>query len=102
MHANLTSTNIQTLINKIIETWRPMIESNGVTLTCFLADNISQEHEIDQRQFHNCVNTLISNAAHYTQNGRVHVHVTADDKGCLLYTSPSPRDGLLSRMPSSA
>ena len=23
-------------------------------------------------------------------------------QGCLLYTSPSPRDGLLSRMPSSA
>ena len=23
-------------------------------------------------------------------------------KHCLLYTSPSPRDGLLSRMPSSA
>ena len=26
----------------------------------------------------------------------------AQVKGCLLYTSPSPRDGLLSRMPSSA
>ena len=25
-----------------------------------------------------------------------------DARGCLLYTSPSPRDGLLSRMPSSA
>ena len=25
-----------------------------------------------------------------------------EDAGCLLYTSPSPRDGLLSRMPSSA
>ena len=25
-----------------------------------------------------------------------------EDKCCLLYTSPSPRDGLLSRMPSSA
>ena len=24
------------------------------------------------------------------------------DDACLLYTSPSPRDGLLSRMPSSA
>ena len=23
-------------------------------------------------------------------------------RSCLLYTSPSPRDGLLSRMPSSA
>ena len=25
-----------------------------------------------------------------------------DANSCLLYTSPSPRDGLLSRMPSSA
>ena len=24
------------------------------------------------------------------------------EKSCLLYTSPSPRDGLLTRMPSSA
>ena len=28
--------------------------------------------------------------------------VIADVEVCLLYTSPSPRDGLLSRMPSSA
>ena len=27
---------------------------------------------------------------------------TEDGITCLLYTSPSPRDGLLSRMPSSA
>ena len=27
---------------------------------------------------------------------------TKEDYHCLLYTSPSPRDGLLSRMPSSA
>ena len=27
---------------------------------------------------------------------------SAVSNGCLLYTSPSPRDGLLSRMPSSA
>ena len=26
----------------------------------------------------------------------------ANKRSCLLYTSPSPRDGLLSRMPSSA
>ena len=29
-------------------------------------------------------------------------HEQLRQKGCLLYTSPSPRDGLLSRMPSSA
>ena len=28
--------------------------------------------------------------------------ITYVGSGCLLYTSPSPRDGLLSRMPSSA
>ena len=28
--------------------------------------------------------------------------IVASGTSCLLYTSPSPRDGLLSRMPSSA
>ena len=30
------------------------------------------------------------------------LNIDDDDDDCLLYTSPSPRDGLLSRMPSSA
>ena len=33
---------------------------------------------------------------------RRHAISTATFYTCLLYTSPSPRDGLLSRMPSSA
>ena len=35
----------------------------------------------------------------YETENRHYAHV---DMPCLLYTSPSPRDGLLSRMPSSA
>ena len=31
-----------------------------------------------------------------------YVEIEKKVKDCLLYTSPSPRDGLLSRMPSSA
>ena len=35
--------------------------------------------------------------------GSVNLQVKDEyDNDCLLYTSPSPRDGLLSRMPSSA
>ena len=40
--------------------------------------------------------------------GQYQIHTTTSIeecvayKPCLLYTSPSPRDGLLSRMPSSA
>ena len=33
-------------------------------------------------------------------NGSIKIHISR--RGCLLYTSPSPRDATLSRMPSSA
>ena len=36
------------------------------------------------------------------ENGLNPVALHLYDNPCLLYTSPSPRDGLLSRMPSSA
>ena len=35
-------------------------------------------------------------------NKEVSINVPVRIKGCLLYTSPSPRDATLSRMPSSA
>ena len=35
-------------------------------------------------------------------NNRIDFKVNELTSSCLLYTSPSPRDGLLSRMPSSA
>ena len=50
---------------------------------------------------------LISTCLDWTAGSKM--HASDDDivrkrwlKACLLYTSPSPRDGLLSRMPSSA
>ena len=44
---------------------------------------------------------------HLRRAGRVWIRIFPDvpvssKPACLLYTSPSPRDGLLSRMPSSA
>ena len=45
-----------------------------------------------------------NNLEYDTERGRYSslVQVDSDTYACLLYTSPSPRDGLLSRMPSSA
>ena len=43
---------------------------------------------------------LLSTPNIYTRTAAV--LIKDDSKNCLLYTSPSPRDGLLSRMPSSA
>ena len=38
---------------------------------------------------------------HLNNNNIPHI-IFEKNRFCLLYTSPSPRDGLLSRMPSSA
>ena len=50
---------------------------------------------------------LVDTMARVPENGRFQrriefVNIFEEFWGCLLYTSPSPRDGLLSRMPSSA
>ena len=80
MSTDLKSTEISTLIEGIVSTWRTMIEARGVTLTCFIDEAVSGEYNIEAKKFHACLNTLLSNAAHYTDNGRVHVHVTAKEK----------------------
>ena len=51
-------------------------------------------------------NTSYSENLHsYVNNINTHeggTHLSGFRRGCLLYTSPSPRDATLSRMPSSA
>ena len=47
------------------------------------------------------VNSSVGRCSHESCTDKPGFDVVSD-KICLLYTSPSPRDGLLSRMPSSA
>ena len=50
-----------------------------------------------------CVYVSLQAVTFFLQISRKRFTTTlAELIGCLLYTSPSPRDGLLSRMPSSA
>ena len=51
------------------------------------------------------ISVFLSEKPHTTEE--IHQYLidnfnSTKEKACLLYTSPSPRDGLLSRMPSSA
>ena len=46
--------------------------------------------------------TTYSNILYDTERGTGTSKSLTSNDNCLLYTSPSPRDGLLSRMPSSA
>ena len=64
--------------------------------------------KIDMTARLNCIKNGLANKSWYPewderQRGAAQrILNNALDVLCLLYTSPSPRDGLLSRMPSSA
>ena len=45
---------------------------------------------------------LVTKEFHTSTEFSQFIEKMAFNTSCLLYTSPSPRDGLLSRMPSSA
>ena len=45
---------------------------------------------------------LVVRALHNKREPKPKIDITGFDAPCLLYTSPSPRDATLSRMPSSA
>ena len=67
------------------------------TVTHFFAQNgIHVDKPIDKKSNYvkRCVGLPGDNLS--IVDGKVHIN------GCLLYTSPSPRDGATSRMPSSA
>ena len=56
-------------------------------------DNVNQDSE---QSLKDTINQMIADL----DSGKV--RVAEKINGCLLYTSPSPRDATLSRMPSSA
>ena len=58
--------------------------------------DIAQQAECDT-----AIEDIVNEGIVSNQNDQA-VDISLDRLPCLLYTSPSPRDGLLSRMPSSA
>ena len=73
------------------------IVDDGVNTAADVGEQ-SGVHDIDESVRAECVTVL------EPENGEdISSDIPANRmQGCLLYTSPSPRDGLLSRMPSSA
>ena len=70
-------------------------DSLGVSLTTYIGNKKSSISSSNLSEDN--IKNLIERCVETTK-------ITPEDEfnSCLLYTSPSPRDGLLSRMPSSA
>ena len=92
----------------------PTIETH----ICFITETLSMvtAKQLLQRDAHivgsrllgsgTCLNMIAASMHHRSElmgkHGLVAKCSCEPPSSCLLYTSPSPRDGLLSRMPSSA
>ena len=74
--------------------WRHYVDSTPNESKMAILDKILQ------RKASQSIYTLKREDGSYTRPGKETINLLMST--CLLYTSPSPRDGLLSRMPSSA
>jgi len=70
-------TNVHAIVTELDKVWRPEIEAKDVTFTSFVDTLLSEDIIIDKARFRQCLNSLLSNAAKFTDSGRVHLHVTA-------------------------
>ena len=70
-------TNVHDIMTDLDKSWRQKIEDKGVTFTSFIENSLSDEIILDKGRFHQCLNSLLSNAAKFTDQGRVHLHITA-------------------------
>ena len=85
-------------LKPVLEMLKPSDASAVVELREELANNW-QKKQIFRTETEMRISVL-NDAKHPTNASKYWQSVR--EQGCLLYTSPSPRDGLLSRMPSSA
>ena len=69
-------TNVQAIVQELDKVWRPVIEDKGVIFTSHVDSKLSDDFIIDKMRLRQCLNNLLSNAAKFTESGRVHLHVT--------------------------
>ena len=80
---------------------RAILYINGEDAKEFLQNLIS--NDINKVSDNNsCFSSLLTPQGKFLYEFIIVKHKSGYLLDCLLYTSPSPRDGLLSRMPSSA
>ena len=80
-----------------------VIDSLGMLLTPTDVDQFQKgDMKGDMGRKPKALTSLVRNCVNMFGSHNVGLVATNHTYACLLYTSPSPRDGLLSRMPSSA
>ena len=93
---NLEAINLYPMMDEIERELREWAGQKGLDFRVRKSPSLALWVRSDRTLLKRALSNLVGNAIRYTETGGVVLGA------CLLYTSPSPRDGLLSRMPSSA
>jgi len=70
-------TDIHSIVTDLDQLWRPVIEQKGVTFTSFVEGSLVDDIILDSTRFRQCLDNLLSNAAKFTDSGRIHLHITS-------------------------
>ena len=79
MDLNLEIFDLTTVINEIISTVKPLIETKNNTLKIVMDDDLGKMHT-DVTKLHQILLNLISNATKFTENGTIRLDVKHDSR----------------------
>lgn len=69
-------TSLKNLTGTLTEKWEPKALTKGLIFTSHISDDCPEYLDIDPKCTAQSIETLLSNAIKFTENGRVHMHVT--------------------------
>jgi len=71
--------NIRDIAAGVYSTWKDKINSDKIVLTCGVAENVPEKLMLDSARVTTSLNNLVSNAAKFTHEGRIHIHITVNN-----------------------
>lgn len=77
IHLYPERTNILKILSNLTEKWGPLIEDKGITFTAHIGSDVPEYMEVDKDRLAKSIDALLSNAHKFTNEGRVHLHVSA-------------------------
>lgn len=72
--------DLRHIIEQVYKLWLAPAREHGVRLTLTIQDNVPRWLNIDALRIRQCLSNLISNAIKYTEDGSVHIAVSAENR----------------------